>query len=61
MKYLKQLRAALAGALALAAAGCTAVQEAGDDVSNKFEQGITGQGRFIAPNQMGDQFGSYYQ
>lgn len=51
----------LAGILALAAAGCTALQEAGDDVSNKFDRGITGQGRLVSPNQMGDQFGSYYQ
>lgn len=47
-------------AAVLALAGCTAVQEVGDDVTTKFDEGITGQGRLVSPNQTGDSFGSYY-
>ena len=47
-------------AVVLAVAGCTAVQEVGDDVTTKFDQGITGQGRLISPNQVADSFGSEY-
>ncbi|MFM8656439.1 MAG: hypothetical protein ACKOD5_04825 [Chthoniobacterales bacterium] len=47
-------------AVLLASAGCTAVQEVGDDVTTKFDEGITGQGRIVSPNQTGDSFGSYY-
>jgi hypothetical protein len=46
---------------ALLCAACTAVEEAGTDVTEKFEQGITGQGRLISPNPTGDAFGPYYQ
>ena len=46
---------------ALLCAGCTAVEEAGTDVTEKFEQGITSQGRLISPNPTGDAFGPYYQ
>jgi hypothetical protein len=46
---------------ALFCAACTAVEEAGTDVTEKFEQGITGQGRLISPNPTGDAFGPYYQ
>ncbi len=45
----------------LALGGCGVVEEAGTDVSRKFDEGITGQGRLISPNQMGDRYGSYYQ
>lgn len=41
-------------------AGCTAVQEVGDDVTNKFDEGITGQGRLVSPNPVADSFGSEY-
>lgn len=44
----------------LVAGGCTAMQEVGDDVTTKFDEGITGQGRLVSPNQTGDSFGSYY-
>lgn len=44
----------------LASAGCTAMQEVGDDVTTKFDQGITGQGRLVSPNQVADSFGSEY-
>lgn len=45
----------------LALAGCGVVEQAGTDVSEKFDDGITGKGRLISPNQMGDQYGPYYQ
>ena len=44
----------------LAAAGCSAMQEVGDDVTTKFDEGITGQGRLVSPNQVADSFGSDY-
>ncbi|MEX1044799.1 MAG: hypothetical protein WEC73_01615 [Chthoniobacterales bacterium] len=40
---------------------CTAVEEAGTDVTRKFEQGIAGQGRLVSPDPTGDAFGPYYQ
>lgn len=42
-------------------AACTAVEDAGVNVSDKFERGVTGQGRLISPNPTGDQYGSFYQ
>jgi predicted small secreted protein len=59
MKMRSALVLALA-AVALCVAGCTAVQEVGDDVTTKFDQGITGQGRLISPDQVSDSFGSEY-
>jgi hypothetical protein len=56
---MKKLIASLLTALLCAA--CTAVEEAGTDVTEKFEQGIAGQGRLISPSQTGDAFGSFYQ
>lgn len=47
-------------AVVLASAGCTAMQEVGDDVTTKFDQGITGQGRLVSPNHVADSFGSEY-
>lgn len=40
---------------------CTAVEDAGTDVSRKLEDGITGQGRLVSPGVTSDEFGSYYQ
>lgn len=57
---LKNTIVLLFAAAVLLVSGCTAVQEAGDDVSQKFDQGITGQGRLISPNQVADSFGSEY-
>lgn len=45
----------------LALSACTAMEDAGNDVTRKFEDGITGQGRLVSPDPSGDQFGSYYQ
>lgn len=52
--------AALCASAALFAAGCTAMEEVGSDVTTKFDEGIAGQGRLVAPNQTADSFGSYY-
>ncbi len=60
MSYKSYICALLALPL-LALGGCGVVEEAGTDASRKFDGGITGQGRLISPNQMGDQYGSYYQ
>lgn len=46
---------------AILCGACTAMEEAGTDVTEKFEQGITGQGRLISPNPTADSFGPYYQ
>jgi predicted small secreted protein len=48
-------------ASALLLSACTAVEDAGTDVSRKFDEGITGQGRLVSPNATGDEFGSDYQ
>lgn len=56
-KYLFPLFAA---AVVLAVSACTAMEEVGSDVTTKFDEGITGQGRLTAPNQTADSFGSYY-
>lgn len=47
-------------AVLLVGPGCTAMEEVGSDVTRKFDEGITGQGRLISPNQTADSFGSYY-
>lgn len=47
-------------AVLLAFSGCAAMQEVGSDVTTKFDEGITGQGRLTSPNQTADSFGSYY-
>ena len=46
---------------ALLCGACTAVEEAGTDVTEKFEQGIAGQGRLISPDPTADSFGPYYR
>ena len=56
----KNLFLLFAAVVVLAASGCTAMEEVGSDVSTKFDEGITGQGRLVSPNQTGDSFGSYY-
>ncbi len=57
---LQNLFVLLCAVAALALCGCGVVSEAGSDVSNKFDRGITGQGRLISPNQVSDSFGSEY-
>lgn len=59
MNY-KNLFLMFAAAVVLAVSGCTAMDEVGSDVATKFDEGITGQGRLVSPNQTGDSFGSYY-
>jgi hypothetical protein len=57
---LKNLPLLLIVAAVLAVSGCTAMDEVGSDVATKFDEGITGQGRLVSPNQTADSFGSYY-
>lgn len=58
---LQNLLVLLCAATALALCGCGVVREAGSDVSNKFDRGITTQGRIVSPNQQtSDSFGSEY-
>ncbi len=42
-------------------AGCAVFDDAGTDVGQTLEQGITGHGRVVSPDPMGDEFGAYYQ
>jgi hypothetical protein len=46
---------------ALIFTGCVAVDDAGADVTQKFEEGISGRGRIVSPDPMADSYGSYYQ
>ncbi|MBU3665109.1 MAG: hypothetical protein FGM15_04415 [Chthoniobacterales bacterium] len=49
------------GALVLAAlSGCATADEAEAAVTNKLEEGLSGRGRLVSPDPMGDRFGSYY-
>lgn len=41
--------------------GCAAVDDAGADVTQKFEEGISGRGRIVSPDPMADSYGSYYE
>lgn len=50
----------LGAAMLIGATGCTAMQEVGTDVSEKFDDGLTGRGRLVAPSTTGNSFGSYY-
>lgn len=56
MLFLPMLAAAL-----LVFTGCAAVDDASTDVTQKLEEGVAGEGRIVAPNPMGDSYGSYYQ
>lgn len=51
----------LSALVALLCGACTAVEEAGTDVTRKFEEGIAGQGRLVSPDPTGDSFGPYYR
>lgn len=51
------------GAAVLAAVligGCTTFDGAGEDAVQNFEQGVEGRGRLVSPDEMGNEFGSYY-
>jgi predicted small secreted protein len=60
----KFLQAILGGGAAVLAAvligGCTTFDGAGDDAVRNFEQGVEGRGRLVSPDQMGNEFGPYY-
>lgn len=57
---LKNILLLLGAAVLMCAAGCTAMQEVGTDVSEKFDDGLTGRGRLVSPGTTGNSFGSYY-
>ena len=40
--------------------GCTTFDGAGDDAVRNLEQGVEGRGRLVSPDQMGNEFGPYY-
>ena len=48
-------------AAAVVLAGCAVFDDAGTDVGQSLEQGISGHGRVVSPDPMGDEFGAYYQ
>jgi len=50
----------LALILSLLAGGCTAFSGAGEDAVQNLERGVEGRGRLVSPDQMGNEFGSYY-
>jgi len=41
--------------------GCGTFSGAGQSAVQNLEQGVEGRGRLVSPDQMGDEFGSYYQ
>ncbi len=40
--------------------GCGTFSGAGESAVQNLEQGVEGRGRLVSPNEMGNQFGSYY-
>lgn len=41
--------------------GCGTFDGAGEDAVRNLEQGAEGRGRLVSPDQMGNEFGSYYE
>ena len=41
--------------------GCGTFSGAGQSAVQNLEQGVEGRGRLVSPDQMGDEFGSYYE
>lgn len=52
--------AGLAMALSIMGGGCTTFSGAGDDAVQNLERGVEGRGRLVSPDEMGNEFGSYY-
>jgi predicted small secreted protein len=52
--------AGLAMAMSLLVGGCTTFSGAGDDAVQNLERGVEGRGRLVSPDEMGNEFGSYY-
>ena len=40
--------------------GCGTFSGAGEDAVRNLEQGAEGRGRIVSPDEMGNEFGSYY-
>lgn len=49
-----------AAVVAVLIGGCTTFDGAGDDAVRNLEQGVEGRGRLVSPDQMGNEFGPYY-
>ena len=45
---------------ALAVCGCGTFSGAGSSALQNLEQGAEGRGRIVSPDEMGNEFGSYY-
>lgn len=48
-------------AAAFVVSGCGTFSGAGQSAVQNLEQGVEGRGRLVSPDQMGDEFGSYYE
>ena len=48
-------------ATAFGVCGCGTFSGAGESAVQNLEQGAEGRGRLISPDEMGNEFGSYYQ
>lgn len=48
-------------AAALGVCGCGTFSGAGESAVENLEQGAEGRGRLISPDEMGNEFGSYYE
>jgi len=47
-------------AAAFGVCGCGTFSGAGQSAVQNLEQGVEGRGRLISPDQLGNEFGSYY-
>lgn len=47
-------------AAALGVCGCGTFSGAGEDAVRNLEQGAEGRGQLVSPDEMGNEFGSYY-
>ena len=56
----KILGCAAAVLTAVLIGGCGTFAGAGDNAVQNLEQGAEGRGRLVSPDEMGNEFGSYY-
>jgi hypothetical protein len=47
-------------AAVLGVCGCGTFSGAGEDAVRNLEQGAEGRGQLVSPDEMGNEFGSYY-
>ena len=52
--------AGLAMALSFLGGGCTTFSGAGEDAVQNLERGVEARGRLVSPDEVGNEFGSYY-